>query len=54
MTTLQCIPREALKEYVSGWTDPEQSEAIESHLTDKMRRLRADGGSTRARSRNAD
>ncbi len=33
MIAAQCISRDALKEYVSGWSDAESSEAIESHLT---------------------
>ncbi len=33
MPTLQCLSRDALKEYLSGWTDADQSDSIESHLT---------------------
>ncbi len=33
MITTQCISRNVLKEYVSGWSDAELNEAIESHLT---------------------
>jgi serine/threonine protein kinase len=28
-----CYPRETLKEYLSGWADPEQSDLIEAHLS---------------------
>ena len=33
MPTLECLSRDALKEYLSGWTDADQSDAIESHLS---------------------
>ncbi|MDX1930425.1 MAG: protein kinase [Pirellulaceae bacterium] len=33
MPTLECLSRDALKEYLSGWTDAEQCDAIESHLS---------------------
>lgn len=31
---LECLPRQALKEYLAGWSDPEQSDWIESHLAE--------------------
>ncbi len=34
MTTLQCLSRDVLKEYLSGWTDEERSETIEKHLSE--------------------
>lgn len=32
MTQLECLDREKLMEYLSGWSDPESSAAIEVHL----------------------
>ena len=32
MPTTPCLPRETLKQYLSGWSDPESSDAIEAHL----------------------
>ncbi|MGN6547285.1 MAG: zf-HC2 domain-containing protein, partial [Aureliella sp.] len=32
MMTAQCVSRDQLQEYLSGWAAPEQSEAIEAHL----------------------
>ena len=34
MNEPQCLPREALKQYLTGWSDPEQSDLIESHLAE--------------------
>lgn len=34
MNEPQCLPREALKQYLAGWSDPEQSDLIESHLAE--------------------
>ncbi|MEM7474002.1 MAG: protein kinase [Planctomycetota bacterium] len=33
MLDQQCLPRETLKEYLAGWSAPEQSDWIESHLS---------------------
>lgn len=32
MPSLDCLPRETLKDYLSGWVDAEQSDVIEAHL----------------------
>ncbi len=34
MSSTQCLPRESLKLYLAGWSDPDESAEIEAHLLD--------------------